>query len=128
MRKPTTTTTKNNNTNASWNGQVFVTKNEETRAVRVHFETSVVADVIFGVYGKNTLRVVSKRRATMKVVQSTCVNAHRAKVSIGAFFFDDEDNGAKRKVVAPIRRSKQRPLRRSTAFARWRRRWRRDRR
>ena len=48
MRKPT----KNNN--ASWNGQVFVTKNEETRAVRVHFETSVVADVIFGVYGKNT--------------------------------------------------------------------------
>ena len=54
MRKPTTTTTKNNNTNASWNGQVFVTKNEETRAVRVHFETSVVADVIFGVYGKNT--------------------------------------------------------------------------
>jgi len=55
MRKPTTTTTtKNNNTNASWNGQVFVTKNEETRAVRVHFETSVVADVIFGVYGKYT--------------------------------------------------------------------------
>ena len=48
MRKPT----KNNN--ASWNGQVFVTKNEDTRAVRVHFETSVVADVIFGVYGKNT--------------------------------------------------------------------------
>ena len=48
MRKPT----KNNN--ASWNGQVFVTKNEGTRAVRVHFETSVVADVIFGVYGKNT--------------------------------------------------------------------------